>query len=76
MLLYLIFKASESAKALKFVKSCKFFKLATSGKFNEFFFDVLVLSNLISRSKFSEIAFTAEEIADLTFLLEAHVHPF
>ena len=36
MSVYFIFKASESAKALKFVKSCNFFKLATSGKFSEF----------------------------------------
>ena len=51
--------------ALKFVKSCNFFKLTTSGRFNEFFFEAMLLPNLMSRSKFSEIALTADETAVL-----------
>ena len=47
------------------MKSCNFLRFATSGKFKEFFFEVVLLPNLISRLKFSEIALTAEDTADL-----------
>ena len=61
MFLYFIFNASESAKALKLVKSCKLLSFITSGRFKESFFELLALSNFTSRSYFSEITFTAED---------------
>ena len=60
LFVYLFLSASESAKALKFVKSCIFFKLAISGKFKEFSFDDFPLPNLISSSKFPDIALTVD----------------
>ena len=70
--MYFIFNASESAKALKSVKSCNLLRFAISGKFKEFFSEEVLLPNFISKSKFSEIALTVEETADLKLLY----HPF
>ena len=64
---YFSFRASESARALKFVKSCSFLRLATSGKVSESFFELMLLPNLISMSNFSDITLTADETATLNF---------
>ena len=61
--MYFIFKASESAKALKLVKSCSFLRLTISGKFSDFFFASVLFPNLISISKSPEIALTVDETA-------------
>ena len=69
--MYFIFKASESAKALRFVKSCNFSRFITSGRFKDFLLESILLPKLICRSKLPEIAFTVEETAVLNFLGES-----